>query len=154
MPPPFPVLDQHAGHLVGPEAELLPVEPDDARAARPDHLDLGPVAQAHLPEPMHQVPAPKTWPTQAFCPARSRGNGIRSAATSRQAAVLASFMVDLAKGRDALGRVGPSRDVAGAFAMPDRLRFSLNAPHYKKPGSVRSMGFRRRFDRRKFKSMS
>src|SRR5512135_1383873 len=43
---------QYARHLVGPDANFLPIEAEDARAPRPDHLQLGADAQPHLAEPV------------------------------------------------------------------------------------------------------
>src|SRR5262245_44054682 len=47
--------DHHAGAVIHPEPQPLAAEADDARPARPDHLDVGPVIQPHLPQPMHLV---------------------------------------------------------------------------------------------------
>src|SRR4051812_12403272 len=47
--------DEHPRQVVAAEADSLAFKSDDARASRPDHLDLGAVVKPHLAEPMHQL---------------------------------------------------------------------------------------------------
>ena len=47
--------DHHVRAVIHSESEPLALEANDARAARANHLHLGPVVQPHLPEPVHHV---------------------------------------------------------------------------------------------------
>ena len=47
--------DEYTREVVDAKPEALDLKADDARAARPDHLDRGAIVKPHLAEPMDQI---------------------------------------------------------------------------------------------------